>query len=304
MDQLWKEVERQKRDGEERASDRTAIHAAREQGLPDSRSLDDTLTVIEQGITPPAPTSARNKRPRQTQRSLDASPTKTAQALSRPRRTTLVRRPSRDLAANAPFGTHGGLDSAGPARSKRQSLRNSGSLDSIVDFARARPRAEDVDAHIPIAGEEPSLDLHVQLLLPQSRNWDNPILVDVAGASDLSVEAKEHLAGWFRYLTKDDDTKFGPWWIHGGQAETACMANHVISRRASVWIQEMRACQSCQSMQRPCMRLFFERHGDLRYHRVRVLPAGSDNPFEYWQSPPPPREVQEVEDELEVDSIN
>lgn len=64
MDQLRVEVERQKRDGEERASDLTTICMARKLELPDSRSLDDILTVIEEGITPPAPTSARNKRPR------------------------------------------------------------------------------------------------------------------------------------------------------------------------------------------------------------------------------------------------
>lgn len=47
--------------------------------------------------------------------------------------------------------------------------------------------AEGEEEDLPIAGERPSFDNHVKLLLPFTKKWSEPILLDIADVVDYDI---------------------------------------------------------------------------------------------------------------------
>lgn len=253
------------------------------QKLHASRSVADTLTAIDQGLNPPEPTSARNKRQRDDRAGPNPSPTKAPAAVrARGGKMTLPRRPSGGLARSPQRGA--GITEAAAPRPRR-GQRNTGSV------------PQDADTDIPIATEEPDFDIHVRLLLPQTQTWEQPVLAEVADVEGLSGEARENLQAWFDHYFETHPKFCFPFWLEAAQIDERCMGCKTITKRDSPWDElKIRACQSCIRAARPCLRMALILRGSLYHRELRVLPRNDEDPFGYWRAPPP-KPVEEGQSE-------
>lgn len=249
-----------------------ADNLAFEQELHGSRSVADTLTAIDQGLNPPEPTSARNKRQRDDRADPNPSPTKAPAAVrARGGKMTLPRRPSGGL-TRSPQRAAATTEAAAPR--PRRGQRST----TVVP--------QDEDADVPIAGEQPDFAVHVRLLLPQTQSWEQPVVAEVEHAEDLDEKAKDDLHGWFVYFFEKSDPEYVyPFWLHAKQIDEKCLGCKTITKRDSPWDElKIRACKSCIKARRPCIRMCLITRGNTRHRQLRVLPRGDETPFNYWDT--------------------